>query len=217
MTIITMSRQVGSAAEELIERICNEWGLRLFDKSLMLHIAEEMGISEQEIEDYSEDEYQPRIQQFFDELLRKRQATARGAIGEPETRTREQRARILDTEQALDLVRATILSAYEEGDILIVGRGGQVILADKPGVLHLRIVAPLETRIQWLQETQDMTESTARRFVAQRDQATEEFIQLFHNAAVDDPLLYDMMLNTGGLGVEKCFAVIKTAVGNGNA
>ena len=42
-----------------------------------------------------------------------------------------------------EAVESLIHSAYARGNLVLVGRGGQVILRDKPGVLHVRIQAPM--------------------------------------------------------------------------
>ncbi|UCH19256.1 MAG: cytidylate kinase family protein, partial [Burkholderiales bacterium] len=46
---------------------------------------------------------------------------------------------MLDDEQSVAMVRQTILAAYRQGNLVIVGRGGQAILRGKPRVLHVRI------------------------------------------------------------------------------
>jgi hypothetical protein len=62
-------------------------------------------------------------------------------------------AKVKQTEQLSEarvvaIVGQTILAAQKLGDIVIVGRGGQAVLRGSPGVLHVRIEAPLDARIQ---------------------------------------------------------------------
>ncbi len=38
------------------------------------------------------------------------------------------------------------------GDLLVVGRGGQVVLAGEPRVLHVLVIAPRPMRLQTVQE-----------------------------------------------------------------
>ena len=60
MAVITMSRQVGSRAEELANQLCPELGLVAFDKKLRMSVAADFGFSEDEIVDYTEELYQRR-------------------------------------------------------------------------------------------------------------------------------------------------------------
>jgi cytidylate kinase len=60
MTVITMSRQIGSGAAEVANRLCDELGLVAVDKRLMLRVATEVGLPDQEIIDYSEEQYKTR-------------------------------------------------------------------------------------------------------------------------------------------------------------
>jgi len=210
MAIITMSRQVGSGAEQVANRVAEELGLRMFDKALMMRVASEVGVHESEIVDYSEEEY--RARDFFERLF-SRQRT----VAEVTTRTRgtegaeDISTQILDEARAIDLIRATMGAAYERGNVLIIGRGGQAILEDKPDVLHVRVVAPLEDRVNRLQEQRNLTAPQARRLAMERDRATAEYLRTFHHVDWDDPTLYHLVVNTGKLGVNKAAELITAA------
>ena len=69
MAVITMSRQFGSHAVEVAERLCQDLNLVAFDKRLMARVANEIGLSENELIDYSEDQYKQRgFFDFYDSL-----------------------------------------------------------------------------------------------------------------------------------------------------
>jgi cytidylate kinase len=211
MTVITMSRQIGSGSDELAEQLCNELKLIMFDKRLMARVANEVGITAGEIIDYSETEYQRRG--FFEALFRRSRPVAEFStwVGSPAAGY-ERRTRVLDEEGAVDLIRATVLKAYEQDNTLIVGRGGQVILEDKPDVLHLRVVAPFEDRLRRMQASQDMTPSQARRYLQETEGASAEYLRSFHHVDPDDASLYHLVVNTGKLGIEGALALVKQAL-----
>lgn len=211
MTVITMSRQVGSGSDELAARLCSDLGLIMFDKRLMAQVAHEVGISAGEIVDYSEAEYQRRG--FFEALFRRSRPVAEFStwVGSPSIGY-ERRTRVLDEEGAVDLIRATVLKAYEQDNILIVGRGGQVILEDKPDVLHVRVVAPFEERLRRMQESRDMTPSQVRRYLQGADSASAEYLRSFFHVDPDDATLYHLVVNTGKLGIEGALTLIKQAL-----
>jgi len=210
MAVITMSRQIGSGGDEVADRVAKDLGLRMFDKGLMMRVAAEVGIHESEIVDYSEEEYQAR--NFFARLFSRQRAVAsvttrtRGSLGAEETSTQ-----VLDEARAIDLIRATMGAAYERGNVLIIGRGGQAILEDKPDVLHVRVVAPLEDRVRQLQAQTNLTAPQARRLAMERDRATAEYLRTFHNIDWDDPTLYHLVVNTGRLGINRSVEFIEAA------
>jgi cytidylate kinase len=211
MTVITMSRQIGSGSEELGQRLCQELRLIVFNKQLMARVANDVGISSGEIVDYSEEEYQRRG--FFEALFRRSRPVAEFStwVGSPVVGY-ERRTRLLDEVGAIDLIRATVQKAYEHGDTLIVGRGGQVILEDKPNVLHVRVVAPFEARVRRMQESQNMTPAQARRYLQETDSNSAEYLRSFFHVDPDDASLYHLIVNTERLGVEGALALIKKAL-----
>lgn len=211
MPVITMSRQMGSGSEELAQRLCEDLKLIMFDKRLMARVATDVGITAGEIVDYSEEEYQRRG--FFEALFRRSRPVAEFStwVGSPVVGY-ERRTRVLDEEGAIDLIRATINKAYEHGNILIIGRGGQVILEDKPDVLHVRVVAPFEARVRRLQETQNMTPAQARRYLQETDSASAEYLRSFYHVEPDDATLYHLVVNTEKLGIDGALALIKQAL-----
>jgi cytidylate kinase len=211
MTVITMSRQIGSGAEEIAQRLCADLDLVAFDKRLMARVASEVGFSENAIVDYSETEYRRRG--FFESLFRRNRSVAEftsWAGGRASGFERE--VQVMDEARAIDLIRATAVAAYERGNVLIIGRGCQVILEDKPGVFHVRVVAPYEERVQRLRDERQLLAVRARRLIQERDRATAEYLRTFHHIDVDDPTLYHMVLNTAKLTIDKCVALIKDGV-----
>ena len=207
MAIITMSRQIGSGAEEVADRVAKELGLRMFDKELMMRVAAEVGIHEAEVVDYSEEEYKAR--NFFERLFSRQRTVAavttrtRGTMGAEQVA-----AQVLDEARAIDMIRATMGAAYERGNVLCIGRGGQAILEDKPDVLHVRVVAPLEDRVMRLREQENLTAPQARRLAMERDRATAEYLRTFHHINWDDSTLYHLVVNAGKLGVDKAVELI---------
>ena len=70
MAVITFSRQYGSGGDEVADRVRERLGYRYFDKRLMAQVASEMGLSEGEIVDFTEADYE--VRGFFDRLFGRR-------------------------------------------------------------------------------------------------------------------------------------------------
>ena len=94
-------------------------------------------------------------------------------------------------------VEHLIRAQADVGNAVIVGRGGQIVLRDRPDILHLRIVAPLETRRTWLQQERNMSASTALAYLEKSSQTRNRYLQRCYNVRVDDPTLYHLVINTG--------------------
>ena len=94
-------------------------------------------------------------------------------------------------------VERIIRELASEGEIIILGRGGQIILHDQPNVLHLRIVAPLETRVAWLQQEKHFPADVAQICLAQSDRVRTRYLWQNYGKHLDDPTLYHLIINTG--------------------
>jgi CMP/dCMP kinase len=217
MAVLTISRQYGSGGDEIAEIISKKTGYRIFDKHILAKAAFEEGLSEQEIVDYSEDQY--KAQTFFERLFGRTKPVAQmGTWVEVKGGVRIAEKISLSEEQALSFVRKAVKSAYQLGDMIIVGRGGQVILKDHPDVLHVRIEAPLEERLLRVRGYPEMTsqtfsDSVAARRVAQdliekSDAASTDYLKRFYDVDWSDFRLYHLIINTSMLRIEQAAGVI---------
>jgi cytidylate kinase len=211
MTVITISRQYGSGGDIIAQEICKQLGYQYFDKQMIVDVADQVGIARRLAVDYSEDTHE--VQTFLDRLFRNT-ATAAQMLAwaeNPAIASSPERADLTD-EAVIGLIKRAVRAAYKRGKVVIVGRGGQVLLKDQPGVLHLRIIAPLESRIQRVKAllkhdrqgtTADLQlRRKAQDLIEQRDAASADYLKRFYDVAWDNPLLYHAILNTGELSIE---------------
>jgi CMP/dCMP kinase len=94
----------------------------------------------------------------------------------------------------------TILRLAGLGRSILVGRGAEVITSRLPYVFHVRLVAPLEKRIQHASQYYNLSEEEAAKMIKEADHARRRYLRRYFDADIDDPLLYDVVLNTGRLG-----------------
>jgi cytidylate kinase len=95
-----------------------------------------------------------------------------------------------------DAVREIMLELAQAGNVVIVGRAGQVILRGT-GAIHVRLYAPIDLRIGRVMQRHQVTEAVARKQVETSDRARTRYLKAYYHVRWDDPDLYDMMLNTG--------------------
>ncbi|MGC9521046.1 MAG: AAA family ATPase [Anaerolineae bacterium] len=193
MPVVTISRQYGSGGVEIAERLCEVLGYSYFDKNMMAQVASEMGISEDEVVDLSEDTY--RMRSFLERLFGRRRI--RSEISRSAAADRSMPVEALSEAEGINLVKDTILGAYERDNVVIVGRGGQAILREKPGVLHVRLNAPLGARALRVKEREDISLAEATDLTTSKDQAAVAYLERFFEIDWDNPMLYHLILNTG--------------------
>jgi CMP/dCMP kinase len=203
MAVITISRQYGSEGDEIAANVCQILGYQSFNKQLMMKVASEVGLTEGEVVDFTEDQH--RVRSFLDRLL----GTPPLLMTQSHTWSE---VKVIDEAESIPLVQSIIRAAYKHGNIVIVGRGGQAVLRSDPGVLHVRIEAPLETRINRVQLREDLSYDLARDVVVQRDRAAADYLKRFYNVDWADSLLYHLILNTGRWGIESASYLIVNAV-----
>ena len=105
----------------------------------------------------------------------------------------------------------TILRLASLGRAILVGRGAEVITRRLPLVFHVRLVAPLEKRIQHASQYYNLTEEEAAKMIKESDHARRRYLRRYFDADIDDPLVYDLVLNTGRLGFARTADLIAHA------
>ena len=100
----------------------------------------------------------------------------------------------------------------EEGNMVIIGRAGQVILGGFPNVIHVRIIAPLELRARRIAEKRSISIEGAQAQVEASDRNRRLYLKRFYNARWDDPNLYDLIINTERVAPELAAEIISQAV-----
>ncbi len=215
MPAITISRQYGSGEQEIADRVCELLGYSFFDKWFMARVAAEVGLSKDEIVDFSEDDYKvksflTRTSELFSVRSRRTASVPVLAQGYGEAPTLS--VTQMDEKAAVELANSTIRAAYKQGYVVIVGRGGQMVLRDKPDVLHVRLEAPLDARVARVQDAEQLSAQEARQLIEQRDRASAEYLAHFHRVRWDDPLLYHLVINTGKMPPEGAAQLIVSAL-----
>jgi cytidylate kinase len=208
MPVITISRQYGSGGDAIGRRVCEALGYNYFDKNLVARVASEAGISENDIVDFPEDAY--KMRGFVDRLFGRRRSAADSWIGN--TAQRMLSVETLDEARSVNLVKDIILEARKHDNVVIVGRGGQAILQEQPGVLHVRVVAPLGARVLRIQENTKCGLDEANALAKRKDEAAAAYLQRFYDIDWDNPLLYHLVINTGKWELEDATRLILDAL-----
>ncbi len=92
-------------------------------------------------------------------------------------------------------IEATILETAARDNAVLIGRASTIILRGVPQALRVRITAPEATRARRVQE-QGLTPDAASASVRQSDRERSARVRFFYHVDWDDPLLYNLVLNT---------------------
>ena len=109
-------------------------------------------------------------------------------------------------------VTETILRLAEMGNVVLVGRGANVIVGHLPQAFHVRLVASLETRVASTAEQHGFSKKAALAHVRDEDRARQRFIRRYFQVDVTDPLLYNVVVNVDRTPVEEAARIVGDAV-----
>jgi cytidylate kinase len=118
----------------------------------------------------------------------------------------------LDDTRYLSGLESVIRGLAQSQLAVIRGRGSQFILKDHPGALHVLVVAPLDLRVQHVMQSMAMDKEAAEKEIAHVDGSRRTFIRRYFQADVEDPLNYDIVINTERLDYGSAASVIIKAI-----
>ncbi len=200
MPVVTISRELGSLGTRIAEGVAARFGTSCVDKEVLAEMARQAGVP---IEEIAEDEERllsrpmvvsEEMRAFFSD----RQGKGRSGLSE---------------ENYIQRMSAAIESLSEQGNLVFVGRGVQMILAGRPDILHVHIYAPPEVRSRRVQKQRNLPNIEAAQQIVRSadDRRRNWFRRFFTGANWKDPRHYHLMINTGRVDVETSIALIAEA------
>jgi cytidylate kinase len=233
MAVITVSRQRGSKGSYIALEVARRMGLRYLDREILDSVALQAGVEVAELEAIEARAgrlprmlhllgVRPKLPSVASASLRE-QAAYEARIGELMTQhdlDREAAVAQLEDEGVLpyqpsqdylDLTRAVILDYAQQGDAVIVGRGGQMILRRRPGVLHVQVVGKFEVRVVNICAREGVKWREAAHRLRQADEERAAYMRRFYGVDWLDPGLYDIVLNTDQIPDEAAVNMIVLA------
>jgi cytidylate kinase len=207
MPIITIRGQLGSGAPEIGRLVASHLGIDYVDREIVAETAAKLNYPEEKIE---KQEMPPGTL-----FMRIKDAINRSYPPAPDTAGFHPAMMYLppadiplDDAGYLSGLESVIQTLAETNSIVIRGRGSQFILKNHPGAIHILTVASLETRIKRIMNSMNLDEKSARQEISNFDNSRHEFIKRYFKANLDDPLNYDLVVNTEHLGYEASASII---------
>jgi len=120
------------------------------------------------------------------------------------------RNRPMDQATYVEGMTSAIRALAERGNVVLIGRGSQLILEDHPTALHVHLYAAPEVRARRIQRRRSMAEiSTAERIIGLADEQRRNWYQRFFTSADwKNSRHYHLMLDTGRIPEATAVALI---------
>lgn len=90
----------------------------------------------------------------------------------------------------------------QEDNVVIRGRGSEVLTQDFKNALHIRVVAPIELRIERIRNTYKTPYNEAANMVKTSDENRSQYNNVFYSVNRRRPFPYDLVINTKYIDVD---------------
>ena len=107
---------------------------------------------------------------------------------------------------------ATMRSLAAVGKVVLVGRAGVCATRGMAGGVHVRLVGARGTRIARCEKRFGWDNAKAERWVDEQDRARRAVVKEYFGQDVDDPLLYDAVINTDAVPPSAAASVVADLV-----
>jgi cytidylate kinase len=180
MPVIALTQGMGSLAQDIAEQLAAELHLATLQHEVAERVAEKMHVSRS--------------------LINRLRGGKAGAL-----------ERLRADRNAMALYSAEeVLEAAANGNVVIRGWGATQLLRPVPHVPCIRIMRPFDKRVDWLMEQIDTDDrSVAEAEIRRSDQANATRMHDQFGVTWNEPVLFDMVLNTDRLSVDTCVQMIK--------
>ncbi|MGH7295713.1 MAG: AAA family ATPase [Polyangiaceae bacterium] len=183
--IVTISRQAGARGTQLGQRIAERMGFRLWDQELVQAVAVGKGSIEQ-LSRVVDEHHHNAVEELLSSILMGDSFTGEGYVWR---------------------LRTLIQTLARTGSAVVVGRGSQFVVAPD-AALRVRVVAPVEARLQNLMADRKLTERAARAEVERIDHERLTFVRTQYHRDPSDPSAYDLVVNTSALPLDRATDVV---------
>ena len=197
--VITITRQFGSGGSDIARLAALELDWEVIDNEFVDEVARRAGLPPDEVA--QREERTPGLLERLANTL---------ALGSPEMFMTAQAAPSVERDEAT-LVKVTervIAEAAAHGRVVLVGRGAQAVLAQRPDALHVYIVASKAWRAKLAVERLGADPATAAKLVDDTDRRRDEYVKTYYGRARQDIANYDLVVNAERLGFEGAAALI---------
>ncbi len=188
--VVSVTRQVGAAGEEVAREIAQRLSFRLVDYQVIQAAAQEAGVSPETV---SEAEHTPSLLTRVLEALARTPSMPVAAWADPLPLTTSPLFTSTDYRRFVEDVMRDVA---DQGRCVIVGHASGVILKDRIDTVRVLITGSPQQRARRIMTGMGVDERTALRTVERTDAERVDFFRRFYDSGFLTPCAYDLSINT---------------------
>jgi cytidylate kinase len=197
MSVITISRQYGAGGKTIGSLVAKRIGYHMFDDEILQEVSRKARVSKHWVESV-EKEAGGKFQRFISGMVPKNLIE----------RILDSEGGYIDEEIYIDLLYKVITRIADEGDAIIIGRGGQYILEDFKNTYHVLLIADKLDRIKFMEDNYNLSSNQAVKVVGANDKKRANLYKKFGKEGYDSHVHYNMVINTSELTIDKATDLI---------
>lgn len=203
MSVITIARQFGAGGKTLGTRVAKELGYTLIDEEIVEMVAREADVSAEWVDTVAQETGSEGI---VKRLVRRIGPFSRGYV---ET-AMEDRPGYINGDLYVGILHKIMPTIAEQDNVVIIGRGGQYILAERPDTFHFLMIANIETRIAFMMEQYNLDRKKAQFVIDQQNKRRINLYRYFGRTDYEHPDLYHMVFNMNFLKIDEATKAVCT-------
>lgn len=192
--IITISRQFGSGGRTVGRMLAERLGVPFYDKELVKQVADETGFDSSFIEENGE--FSPSKSIFSFAMSQGIPCMQNG----------------LSMSDFIFCMQRQVILKLAEQPCVIVGRGADYILRERDDCFNVFIHADMQSRAERIVRLYGESEKKPEQRLADKDKKRKIYYKHYTDREWGDAKNYDMCLNSGKIGIEKCVELILDAI-----
>ena len=195
--VITIARHFGSGGKTIGEMLAKDLGINCYEREIIKMASEDSGISELL---FNEADEKLKKTPFF---LGKKAAEYKGKLISPKSDD-------FVSEQNLFNYQAKVMRELAEKEsCVIIGRAGDYVLKDHPGVVRVFVHASKDYCIEKAKEYASYIGKDYDKFIEKTDKFRGDFYRYYTGQEWTDARNYDLCLNSERLGFDGTMEAIK--------
>ena len=194
--VITIARQYGSGGRQIGMTLAKRLGIEYYDRELINLAAKESGVSPEIFEKVDE--------KSMNSLLYSLSLGATATIGADYAMSPN-----LPINDRLFMLQHDIIRKVSQKPCVIVGRCADYILSERPDCVKVFIYADIKKRIKYAVDVHNVPKENAASVIKKVDKSREKYYNNYASGKWGDPLNYNLCINSGELGAEKCVELIE--------
>lgn len=193
--VITIARQYGSGGKTVGQMVAKELGIPFYSRDILRLASEDSGINERLFAEADE-----RLKKKF--LFGTSSNVYDGGLITPDS------GDFVSDRNLFNYQAKIIKELAEKESCVIVGRCADFVLKDNPNVMSVFVHADEDFCFDRAMERNSMSEREMVKYIAKTDKYRGDYYKYYTGREWNDARNYDLCLNSGKLGFDKCMEEI---------